>query len=270
MTVVIAIYVFMLGAALGSFALVVAERWHTKRSWVKGRSQCDTCKKNLQPVDLVPLFSWLAFRGQCRHCGAKISRRYPLSELLSAVMLLTVFLWFPYDMTESMFAIILFLIWIVIHTLSVILLLVDLRSMLLPYVFVIPLIAVAGVFRLIILSVPSLDHPSLVSLTIGVLLGAGLFAILWYVSKGKWIGDSDILLGSAIALIVGGAVEVWIAFITASVAGLLFGTISSFSTHKKLRHMKIPFGPFLILGMVVSLLFSPVIIDAYMTAFLPY
>ena len=260
----------MLGAALGSFALVVAERWDTKRSWVKGRSQCDSCKKVLQPVDLVPIFSWLSSRGKCRQCDKKISMRYPLSEISSAVLLLFTYVWFPYDISLWSTGLGLFVVWLVVYTLCMILILIDLKQMIMPYKFLFPLIAVSALFRVVVLMSENLYAPSIFSLVFALVLGSGAFALLWIVSKGKWIGDSDIFLGLAIALIVGGAIEVWIAFVAASISGLLFGIVVSMLKKKSLRHMKIPFGPFLVLGMVVSFLFSQEIIDFYITVFLSY
>lgn len=270
MDILLYIYIFLLGAALGSFALVVAERWNTKRSWTRGRSQCDSCKKTLQPVDLVPLLSWLLQRGKCRHCGEKVSARYPLAELLSGLMLVLVYAFFPYDVYLWSLGLTLFIIWLFIHTISAVLVLIDLRSMLMPYKFLIPLIGISAVFRFVALFDQGYSFSSAISLLFALLLGGGVFGTLWVVSKGKWIGDSDILLGIVIAFVVGGAVEVWIALIIASLGGLFFGGVSSAVRKKSMRHMKIPFGPFLVLGMVGSFLFSSEIIDTYVTIFLSY
>ena len=70
------------GVVMGSAMSAIAWRVPRGRSWVKGRSACPACDALLQPADLVPLFSFLAARGRCRHCGAGIGWRYPLTELL--------------------------------------------------------------------------------------------------------------------------------------------------------------------------------------------
>lgn len=274
MTILLWIYIFFLGAALGSFALVVADRWGTKRSWRKGRSQCDACKKQLTAVDLIPLLSWVLNRGKCRQCGETIAKRYPLVELFSGVSLLAVLTLFPYELIMSgdvsLVVLLLYLLWLVIHTLCVVLILIDIRKMIMPYAYLIPLIAVSVVYRVVILSDSTLAHPSRTSLIIGVLLGGGVFAALWLLSRGKWIGDSDILLGIAIAFVVGGAVEVWIAFVSASVIGLLTSFAIALVKKQKLRGMKIPFGPFLIAGMVVSMLFASDFINLYIDTLFSY
>ena len=77
---------FMLGAALFSFMNVVAWRLPQGKSPLTGRSFCPSCGEALQARDLVPVFSWLALRGRCRRCGAKIAVRYLLAELLGGAL----------------------------------------------------------------------------------------------------------------------------------------------------------------------------------------
>ena len=67
---------FMAGACVFSFLGVVAYRLPKGESFIKGRSYCPSCGHALTILDLVPVFSWLALRGRCRHCGAKIGARY--------------------------------------------------------------------------------------------------------------------------------------------------------------------------------------------------
>ena len=76
----------LLGAAMGSFLNCAAGRMAKDESFLKGRSHCPACGHVLGVADLVPVFSWLFLRGKCRHCGAKISPRYLLTELLFAAL----------------------------------------------------------------------------------------------------------------------------------------------------------------------------------------
>lgn len=73
------------GAVMGSFAVAVAWRLPRGEDWVAGRSRCTACHTVLGPRDLVPLLSWLATGGRCRHCGTAIPACYPLTEALTAV-----------------------------------------------------------------------------------------------------------------------------------------------------------------------------------------
>src|SRR5215470_7811233 len=72
------------GLAMGSAVTSLAHRVPRDRSWVRGRSACPSCGAQLGALDLVPLFSFLANRGRCRHCGARIGWRYPITEMLCA------------------------------------------------------------------------------------------------------------------------------------------------------------------------------------------
>jgi leader peptidase (prepilin peptidase)/N-methyltransferase len=72
---------FCLGLCLGSFTTALVYRLPRRLNWTTERSRCPACHHVLGPLDLVPLFSWLFLRGQCRYCRAPISARYPLIEL---------------------------------------------------------------------------------------------------------------------------------------------------------------------------------------------
>ena len=74
------------GACLGSFAALVAQRLPRGESWAAGRSRCRSCRTPLRARDLVPVLSWLATRGRCRHCGAAVSVRHPLVEALTGLL----------------------------------------------------------------------------------------------------------------------------------------------------------------------------------------
>ncbi len=80
------------GASIGSFLNVVAHRSIQGKSWrhLNDRSACENCGHVLRAIELIPIISWLIQRGRCRHCGAKISVRYIMVELLCAILAMTV------------------------------------------------------------------------------------------------------------------------------------------------------------------------------------
>ena len=80
----------LLGAVMGSFVNCWAWRYLQGESIMRGRSHCTTCGHDLAARDLVPVFSWLASKGRCRYCGAKVSARYPATELVSAVVFVAI------------------------------------------------------------------------------------------------------------------------------------------------------------------------------------
>lgn len=81
------------GLVLGSFATMLSYRLPRGLSIVSPPSTCPRCKTRLGPADLVPLFSWLFSKGRCRHCGAPVSARYPLIELVTASAVTAAFFW---------------------------------------------------------------------------------------------------------------------------------------------------------------------------------
>ena len=80
----------LLGLAVGSFLNVVIWRVPRKESIVAPRSKCPSCDTFIAPRDNVPVLSWLALRRKCRHCGSRISARYPLVELATGVLFVAI------------------------------------------------------------------------------------------------------------------------------------------------------------------------------------
>src|SRR2546421_10661799 len=90
MTAFVVVVSGVFGLVIGSFLNVVIWRVPRQESVVAPRSKCPQCDTPIAPRDNVPLFSWLALRGKCRHCGAGISVRYPLVELGTGVLFATI------------------------------------------------------------------------------------------------------------------------------------------------------------------------------------
>ncbi|HEX8324709.1 MAG TPA: prepilin peptidase [Tepidisphaeraceae bacterium] len=82
----IAIFVFAIGACVGSFLNVVVYRMPLGQSLVTPPSACPKCGHRLAARDNIPIFGWLLLRGKCRYCGNPIAPRYPLVELLTALL----------------------------------------------------------------------------------------------------------------------------------------------------------------------------------------
>jgi leader peptidase (prepilin peptidase) / N-methyltransferase len=182
---------FVLGTLIGSFLNVVILRTHTKRT-LGGRSRCMSCGTALTLVDLVPIISYLALVGRCRHCGARISPRYLVIELLSGVLYMGAVLsgvGFPLLLIELLFLSILLIIFVY-----------DLEHLIIPNEYVIALTPLA--FGLLMFRGWG-SNATIILDVLAPMLTFAFFGGLWAVSKGRWIGLGDAKLSIPLALAVG-------------------------------------------------------------------
>lgn len=266
MDVIITLYLFGAGAALGSFALVLADRMHVGTDWVKGRSMCDHCGHKLHVRDLIPLFSWIVQAGKCRYCRKKISVFYPLVELGLGLSFAASYMFVPYVLSDT--NTVLFVLWLTSLVLMAALVVTDLKWFLLLNKLVYPLIFAAFVHRIIEFSTSDQSaHAALLEGVAALIVGSGLFWTLNKLSHGKWIGDGDYRLGAAIALFLGDPVLTWISLFFASVLGLLVSFPTLLKSRNRMR-IRIPFGPFLIGGLFITYLTGDDIVNWYSNTFL--
>ena len=90
----------VIGASFGSFAGALVWRLHTKRNFVSERSMCEKCHHVLGALDLVPIFSWLLLKGKCRYCHKKISPQSLILELLTAVLFIISYVYWPTPLND--------------------------------------------------------------------------------------------------------------------------------------------------------------------------
>lgn len=248
----------ILGLFIGSFLLVVADRLHAKRSFVYGRSDCPSCHHKLGPLELIPLISWLALGGRCKHCKKPIPAKYPLVELLTGlVFLLTVSRHLPSTPIQYLNL----ALWLFIGSSFVVLAVYDLQWYILPDRVLLPLIAPA----LVIASLTALQTHSwqvlIGPIVAALIFGGGFFGIA-AISGGRWMGGGDIKLAFIMGLLLGiqkTALAMFIAFNAAAIVGLTLIALK-----RKTRRDMIPFGPFLIAGTLVAYWFGGDIINWYL------
>jgi leader peptidase (prepilin peptidase) / N-methyltransferase len=239
------------GAVLGSFLNVVIHRLPRGESLVHPRSRCPSCQTQIAGYDNVPIVSWLVLRGRCRHCGARISARYPAVELITALVFAAVVLVRGFDddlIIELPFVAAL-----------IALAGIDLDHKLLPNKIVYPL-AAWGVVAVLIA-----DRDDLVEhLVAGA--GAFLFLFLAVLAYPRGMGMGDVKLAGAMGIYLGASVipALLIAFLSGSVVGIAIIAREGAEARKK----AVPFGIFLALGGIVGVLAGPELIDIYETNFL--
>lgn len=263
----------VLGLCLGSFinALVYRLHWQDTHQNAKtaekktysikaGRSICPQCKHKLAGADLIPVFSWISLGGKCRYCHEQISGQYPAIELLTAILFVFSYTYWPYALSTAQ-NVAAFVLWLVFLTGFMALIVYDIKYLTLPNRIIFPLsfIAVAG---LITVSIINQDADLLKTAGIGFLLGGGIFYILFQVSDGAWIGGGDVKLGFLLGLLVGGPWPALLMLFLASAMGTIY-SLPMLLFKKIGPKSRIPFGPFLIISAIIVQLFGAAIINWY-------
>lgn len=241
--------------------------YQKRLSIAKGVSMCPHCKHKLSALDLVPVVSWLMLRGKCRYCHKPISVQYPLVELLGAVLFAVSYIWWPTDLQGLEVGV--FVWWLVLLVGLMALMIYDLRWLLLPNRIMYPAAVAALVMTLI--SVVNAESPlkAVLAAVLGVLVGGGIFYILFQVSKGKWIGGGDVKLGWLLGLAVGTPGGAVLFIFVAAMLGTAV-SLPLLASGKMKRTSVIPFGPFLIVGAIVAKLFGAAILQWYRQTFINF
>lgn len=257
-------FVFVLGLCAGSFALAMTMRMYARKNWVNDRSQCDHCHKTLQAVDLIPLLSWISTGGKCRYCHKKLDRLYPAVELVTGVLFAISAVFWPYGFTASGIAV--FALWLVMATLMVSLVVFDVKWMLLPDKLVYTLVALAlssKLFQVVYYQ----DLSRLSGLLAGVAVGAGLFAVLYIVSRGQYIGGGDVKFGLFYGVLLSSGFKSMLVICIGSLIGTLL-VLPAIVTKKTSMTSQIPFGPSLITATFVMYIFGDRIVELLTTTYL--
>lgn len=236
----------------------------TKDTYSTDRSRCLHCSHVLAWYDLLPLISWLGLRGRCRYCHARIGKHELFMELGVAVVFVTSFLLWPQPL-QAPLAVIYFGLWLVSVVMLAVLFSYDLKWFLLPDRVVFPLMGVGILMSAIRLLSATDVVGTLISLAGAVVVLSGLYYSLWLISKGQWIGFGDVKLGLVLALLLSDWRLALIALFGANLIGSAL-VIPSMLAGKLDRKAHVPFGPLLISGAVIAILFGDTIVAWYQTA----
>lgn len=271
---------FIFGLAVGSFLNVVIFRYNPEksvfdfRSW-KGRSRCPHCQKKLNWYELIPVVSFIVQKGKCRKCNKKISWQYPLVEILSGAVFggVPLFLSNFYGLGRVPVDISLFYalaaVWILVFVVWLLIIFIDRLHYIIPNELNVVLLAL-GFF---VVTLKNAITPSVLPFHTSFLkqfllifspsqgiwfnhilgaLAAGLFfTFLITISRGKAMGWGDAKLAFTSGFVVGWP-EIALSLILAFVLGGAWGGSLLVLNKKKLSD-KLPFAPFLVVGMVISI-----------------
>jgi leader peptidase (prepilin peptidase)/N-methyltransferase len=253
-TTYIAVVCGVFGLVIGSFLNVVVWRVPRGESIVQPPSHCPRCNTQLNARDNVPVLSWLLLRGRCRHCGEPISARYPLVELTTGVLFAGFAVHFGWHAVLPAY--------LYLAAVGVALALIDFDHHRLPDALTLPSYPVALVL-LAVAAVAEDGHTPFLRALWGMLALFAFYALLWLVyPAGMGLGDVKLsgVLGLYLGWIGWGALVVgaFSAFVLGGLVGI--GVILVAGGGRK---TKVPFGPFMLLGTLVGILWGQSLADAY-------
>lgn len=235
----------MIAPFIGSFVGVLVTRLPAAKPLIWSRSVCDHCGRMLGPLDLVPIASWLAARGRCRSCGAKITPLYltlELGALVIAIWAATIaegwVLWASCGLGWSLLA----------------LAVIDARDGILPDALTLPLLPIG-------LVIAYLEDPqSLFPHAIGAMAGFASFALLRVVYR-RLRGRDGLGLGDVKLLAAAGAFVSWEGLPSVILIGAIFGLVTALFYAAKGKQIaldqRLAFGPGLCLGFWLVWLYGP-------------
>ena len=259
----ILILVILLTLCWGSFLNVVASRIVNNQPFFTKRSYCPNCKTKIAWYDNIPVISWILLRAQCRHCKKPISMLYPFTEIVTAIIITGLFVFFKThnpNFLQNFFSIAQFTTYIIFFSALIVATRTDLHAMVIPQLFSFWLVPVGALFSFL----------GLTNITFSdSLFGAGLgYGILWIVAKlfkvfakKDGLGEGDMELLAMIGAFLG-PLGAWFSLTIGSILGLLIGG-AYILFYKKNKTARIPFGPFLALGATLYFFFETTILKLF-------
>jgi leader peptidase (prepilin peptidase)/N-methyltransferase len=247
----------VVGLLVGSFLNVVIARVPAGESVVTPRSRCPRCGREIAARDNIPILSWLQLRARCRHCGEPISVRYPIVEALNALLWLAMLVRFGWSAELPAY--------LYFASVGLALAAIDIDTKRLPNPLTLTSYPVMGVLLLwpVVTESLWLDYGRA---WLGALaLFAFYFVLVLIYPAGMGLGD--VKLAGVLGLVLG-----WLSWPTVLVGGFLGFLLGALMggvlmlARSAGRKTKIPFGPFMLLGALLAILFGDALWDAYLSA----
>lgn len=260
----IALGAFLLGLCVGSFVNVLIWRTLNGMSPYKGRSICDHCKRQLLWIENIPVISYVVLGGKCRTCKKQIDVTYPLVEMLTGLL----FLWWAtlglafFKLTHAPFTIIQPVFWLLIGLILVVIFFADVLYGIIPDLAVVLMGLLSLAYRVSLWLSGQMKGVDLAYSVMAGVLGSAFFLFLYLVTKGRGMGFGDVKFALVMGFILGvpkAIVGFFLSFVTGGMYAfglLLLG--------KKKFGQTVAFGPFMIIGLVLALLYGEKIWFGYM------
>jgi leader peptidase (prepilin peptidase)/N-methyltransferase len=256
------VFVFALGLIIGSFLNVCIYRIPRDKSVVAPSSRCTSCGNPIKFYDNIPVLSYIVLRGRCRFCSEKLSIRYPVVELINAVLYMVIFERFGFNSPWVLLAYCIFV------SSLIVIFFIDLEHQIIPNSITLPGIPIAVILGAVILPDPfsPMDRLGWQASIIGCLAGGGSFYLVAVIGKALLkkdaMGGGDIKMMSLVGGLLG-----WKAIILTTFIGSLLGSVIGVSLiliKGREWGARIPFGPYLALGSLASLFWGNDILTWYL------
>lgn len=246
-----AVLIFILGLIVGSFSNVCIFRIPRNESIIYPASHCPKCRSNISPKDNIPLLSYILLKGRCRNCKNKISIQYPIVELLTGLIYLIIYLIYSLSIQS--------LIYIILSSALVIIAFIDLNEQIVPDVISLPGIVIGFILSFFV------PYISFANSALGVVVGGGIILIIGLagsvIFKKEAMGGGDVKLAAMIGAFLGWRyiiISLFLGFFLGALAGIVL-VLSKI----KSREDVVPFGPFIVLGSLITLFWGEQIISWY-------
>ena len=245
------ILIFILGLIVGSFSNVCIYRIPRNESIIYPASHCPKCRSNISPKDNIPLLSFILLKGRCRNCKSKISIQYPIVELLTGLIYLIIYLIYGLSIQS--------LIYIILSSALIIIAFIDLNEQIVPDVISLPGIAIGFIISFFV------PYILFINSALGVFVGGGIILIIGLagsaIFKKEAMGGGDVKLAAMIGAFLGWRyiiISLFLGFFLGALAGIIL-----ILSKIKSREDIVPFGPFIVLGSFITLLWGEKIISWY-------
>ena len=241
MSAVIFLCVFVFGTIVGSFLNVVLLRKNTGKSIVWEPSHCFSCDERLWPKDLIPIFSFLFFRGKCSHCGSKISLQYPIVEFLIGGLFLLV------SNKISVFNFLSFVFYASSFSALFLIAAYDFKQKIIDSNFF-EIFTVFAITEAVLRWHPVFSFERISADLASSFIIALFFYLAWRISGGRWMGRGDANLAFSAALFLGWPASLSMFLVSFWIGGFFGAGLLIFYGRKYGLKSEIPFGPFLAIG----------------------
>lgn len=246
---------FIFGSAIGSFLNVCIYRLPRNLSIISPSSRCPSCNIPIKPYDNIPILSYIFLGGRCRVCKAGISFRYPLVESLNALFYVLVLWRFGFGLPT--------IVYCIFCSALIVITFIDLDFQIIPDRITLPGILIGLITGSFLMPDPFMRY-SLLGIKasiIGFLAGGGLFYAIAFLSRGG-MGGGDIKMMAMVGSLMGWKSVLLTTFL-GSLSGAVLGIFLMIAKGKG-RKTKIPFGPFLALGTLITLFYGQEILYWYL------